>query len=537
MSRSATAPNAVAAPAPRADDVLTPPALALLAELHERFDARRRALLDARVAAQAAFDAGTLPDFLPETANVRSGTWQVAAPPADLQRRWVEITGPVERKMMINALNSGADCFMADFEDAHAPTWPATVAGQVNVMDAVRGQLHFTSPEGKEYKVKEKHAVLLIRPRGWHLPEPHVKVRGEAMSASLADAGLVLFHNAKEMLARGTGPYLYLPKMQHHLEAQLWDDVLTFIEGRVGIPKGSVRCTVLIETLPAAFQMEEILYQLRGRIVGLNAGRWDYLFSAIKTLRAHPEKVLPDRGAVTMTAPFMRAYAKLLVATCHKRGAHAMGGMAAFIPNRRDAAVTERAVRKVREDKEREAADGFDGTWVAHPDLVPIARAAFERVLRDEPNQLGKKTTLVRDGAALLDLRVPGAAITEVGVRHNLRAALLYTESWLRGIGAVAIDDLMEDAATAEISRSQVWQWLHHHARLNDGRTVDEKLVRELLDEERARATDGLPAGNRLDEAAAILGDVLFSPLLPEFLTLVAYERLDSPSTNPGDQE
>ncbi len=529
MSRATgSAVHAEAAPAPGAHDVLTSDALAFLAELHDRFDARRRDLLSTREQAQARFDAGALPDFLEETAAVRSGNWQVAPAPPDLRRRWVEITGPVERKMMVNALNSGADCFMADLEDAHSPTWAGTVAGQANLRDAVRGKLELTTAEGKHYAVNERHAVLLVRPRGWHLPEPHVLVRGQPMAGSLVDAGLHLFHNAREALAKGTGPYLYLPKLEHHLEAKLWDDVLSFTEERLGLPKGCVRVTVLIETLPAAFQMEEILWQLRGRIVGLNAGRWDYLFSTIKTLRAHPGKVLPDRGAITMGVPFMRAYAKLLVATCHKRGAHAMGGMAAFIPNRRDAAVTERAVRKVREDKEREAGDGFDGTWVAHPDLVPIARAAFARVLKDEPNQLGKKPTLVPDSAALLDLNVPGGAVTEDGVRHNLRAALLYTESWLRGTGAVGIDNLMEDAATAEISRCQVWQWLRHRARLNDGRTVDERLVRDLLGEESERAAAGLPPGDRLADAAAVLGEALFSPTLPAFLTLLAYERLDA---------
>jgi malate synthase len=532
MSRAtghASIAHAEAAAAPHVDDVLTPAALAFLTELHDRFDARRRELLAARQQAQGRFDAGEALDFLAETQAIRSGTWQVAPAPKDLQRRWVEITGPVERKMMINALNSGADCFMADFEDAHSPTWPATVAGQVNVRDAVTGNLSFTSPEGKAYAVGEKPAVLIVRPRGWHLPEPHVQVRGEPMPASLVDAGLFLFHCARPLLEKGSGPYLYLPKMQHHLEAQLWEDVLTFAEKQLGLPSGCVRVTVLIETLPAAFQMEEILWQLRGRIVALNAGRWDYLFSAIKTLRNDQSKVLPDRGAVTMMAPFMRAYAKLLVATCHKRGAHAMGGMAAFIPNRRDPAVTERALRKVREDKEREAGDGFDGTWVAHPDLVPVARVPFERALRGEDNQLGRKPTLVRDAAALLDMRVPGASITEDGVRHNLRAALLYTEAWLRGVGAVAIDNLMEDAATAEISRSQLWQWLHRHARLNDGRLVDEGLVRDLLGEERSRAEAQLAVvpKHRLDDAVAILEQTVFAPELPDFLTLIAYPHLE----------
>lgn len=514
--------------------VLTEDALAFVTDLHTRFDARRRELLAARRTRQAAYDAGALPDFLPETQAIRSGHWEVAPPPPDLRRRWVEITGPVERKMMINALNSGADCFMADFEDAHSPTWPATVAGQVNVMHAVRNKLELTTPEGKHYKVNDHPAVLLVRPRGWHLPERHLQVNGQPASASLTDAGLFLFHNARALLDKGSGPYLYLPKLEHHLEAQLWDDVLAHAEKTLGLPSNSVRVTVLIETLPAAFQMEEILHALRGRIVGLNAGRWDYLFSTIKTLRAHREKVLPDRAALTMATPFMRAYAKLLVATCHKRGAHAMGGMAAFIPNRRDPEVTERALRKVREDKEREAADGFDGTWVAHPDLVPVAQAAFHRVLRGDDNQVGRKTTLVRDAPGLLDLRVPGASVTEAGVHHNVRAALLYVESWLRGIGAVAIDNLMEDAATAEISRTQLWAWVHGGARLDDGRVVDLPLVQALLDQERARALPSLPADNRLAEAATILHDLVAAPTLADFLTLPAYERLDAPALPPS---
>lgn len=520
--------NVMVDPAPGSDQILSPPARDLLAALHERFEARRQDLLAARKATQARFDAGVLPDFLADTASLRGAAWQVAPPPKDLQKRWVEITGPVDRKMMINALNAGADCFMADLEDAHSPTWQATVAGQINLFDAARGQLTFTSPEGKGYAVNDDPAVLLVRPRGWHLPERHVTVDGKSMSASLVDAGLFLFHNAKTLLDKGTGPYLYLPKLEHHEEAKLWHDVLSFIEDRLGLPAGCIRVTVLIETLPAAFQMEEILSQLRSRIVGLNAGRWDYLFSTIKTLRGHRDMVLPDRGAVTMAAPFMRAYAKLLVATCHKRGAHAMGGMAAFIPNRRDAEVTERALRKVREDKEREASDGFDGTWVAHPDLVPVARAAFSRVLHHDANQVGKRTTLVRDGKSLLDLRVAGAAVTESGVRHNLRAALLYTESWLRGIGAVAIDNLMEDAATAEISRSQLWQWLHHGVQLQDGRTVDAALLRDLLTAEQARAASELADGNRLSQAAAIVAQAVFAPELPDFLTLIAYEQLET---------
>lgn len=515
--------------APARPTILTPAALAFLQDLHARFDARRRDLLAARATRQAAFDAGALPDFLPESEAVRSRPWQVAPPPPDLRRRWVEITGPVERKMMINALNSGADCFMADFEDAHSPTWAATLAGQANLHDAVRDSLAFTSPDGRSYAVGSRPAILLVRPRGWHLPERNLDLHGHAASATLVDAGLFLFHNARALLDKGSGPYLYLPKLEHHHEARLWNDVLAHAEAALGLPADCIRVTVLIETLPAAFQMEEILHELRSRIVGLNAGRWDYLFSTIKTLRAHPDKALPDRAEVTMLAPFLRAYANLLVATCHKRGAHAMGGMAAFIPNRRDPGVTAIALRKVREDKEREAGDGFDGTWVAHPDLVPIARAAFQRVLHGADNQVGRKATVVRDARTLRDLRIPGAAVTQAGVRHNARAALLYLESWLRGIGAVAIDNLMEDAATAEISRAQLWQWIHCGTRLQDGRRVDLPFVRAVLEDERRRAEGGLPAGHRLAEAASILDELVASPTLADFLTLPAYSRLEPP--------
>jgi malate synthase len=509
--------------------VLTPDALAILADLHALFEPQRQERLAARKAAQARFDAGEGPDFLPSTRAMREGTWSVRPAPADLRRRWVEITGPVERKMMVNAFNSGADCFMADFEDANSPTWSNCVEGQANLLDFVAGKLELTTAEGKHYQVGPDPATLIVRPRGWHLPEAHVTVAGQPVSASLFDAALFIVGNGKALLDKGSGPYLYLPKMEHHLEARLWNDALLYLEGLLGLPFNSVRVTVLIETLPAAFQMEEILHELKDRIVGLNAGRWDYLFSTIKTLGKDPSKVLPDRAAVTMAVPFMRAYAKLLVATCHKRGAHAMGGMAAFIPNRRDPAVTERALRKVREDKERESGDGFDGTWVAHPDLVPVARAIFERALKGEANQLGRKATLVRDPHALLDLRVPGAAVTEEGVRHNLRAALLYIESWLRGTGAVAIDNLMEDAATAEISRAQLWQWVHHGVKLPDGRAVDAGLVKALLAEEKARiASQGL-GGDRLAEAEELLAAVALSPELPPFLTLPAYQRLSTP--------
>ncbi|MHB1260805.1 MAG: malate synthase A [Thermoplasmatota archaeon] len=533
-----------APPSPRAAEVLTSEALSLLADLHALFEPQRQERLAARRKAQERFDHGELPDFLPQTRAMRESTWTVRPAPADLQRRWVEITGPVERKMMVNAFNSGADCFMADFEDANSPTWENCLNGQANLLDFVAGRLELTTPEGKHYAVGADPATLIVRPRGWHLDERHVTVAGHPVSASLFDACLFIAGNGKALLAKGTGPYLYLPKMEHHLEARLWNDALLYLEGRLGLPFNSVRVTVLIETLPAAFQMEEILYELRDRIVGLNAGRWDYLFSTIKTLRQHPDRILPDRAAVTMAVPFMRAYAKLLVATCHKRGAHAMGGMAAFIPNRKDAAVTERALRKVREDKERESTDGFDGTWVAHPDLVPVARTIFERNLKGEDNQLGRKTTLVRDPAALLDMRVPGltgAGVTEDGVRHNLRAALLYLEAWLRGLGAVAIDNLMEDAATAEISRAQLWQWVRHKVALPDGRPVDAALVDRLLAEERARIeAQGLPKDNRLPEAAELLATVALSSELPAFLTIPAYQRLEpqeSSSPPTGEPE
>jgi malate synthase len=533
MSRSAILPPIAARPTAGLERVLTPAALAFLLDLHNRFEPERQARLAARLEAQARFDAGGTPEFLPETRSVRERPWSVRPAPKDLQQRWVEITGPVERKMMINALNSGADCFMADFEDANSPTWANCITGQANLIDCVRGQLAFTSPEGKHYAVGANPAALLVRPRGWHLPEANVTAKDAPLSASLVDAGLFLFHNAKAILDSGKTPALYLPKMEHHLEARLWDAVLSWCEGKLELPAGSVRVTVLIETLPAAFQMEEILFELRNRIVGLNAGRWDYLFSTIKTLRGHRDRLLPDRGAVTMDVPFMRAYAKLLVATCHKRGAHAMGGMAAFIPNRKDAAVTETALRKVRQDKEREAGDGFDGTWVAHPDLVPVARTVFERRLRGEANQLGRKPTVVRDAADLLDLRVPGAVVTEAGVRQDLRAGLLYIESWLRGIGAVAIDNLMEDAATAEISRAQIWQWTHHGASLPDGRRLSEDLVLDLLEQEETRIrAAGLPAGDRLEDASDLFVRVALSKELTPFLTLLAYERLE---THRGD--
>ncbi len=511
--------------------ILTSEALAFVADLHRRFEAVRRERLADRARLQARWDARESPGYLAETGGIREGPWRVRPAPADLQDRRVEITGPVDRKMMINALNSGARVFMADFEDALSPTWANVVEGQANVRDAVRGNLSYTSPDGRVYRVEDEPAVLVVRPRGWHLVERHVLVDGEAVSASLFDAGIFLWHNARELLARGSGPYLYLAKTEHHLEARLWDDVLRHAESALGLPAGAVRVTVLIETLPAAYQMEEILHALRDRVCGLNAGRWDYLFSIIKKLRNHPGAVLPDRSELTMTAPFMRAYTELLVATCHRRGAHAIGGMAAFIPNRRDPEVTERALRKVREDKEREARDGFDGTWVAHPDLVGVATEVFDRALGNRQNQLtNTRPDLDVAGIALDRFRVPGAAATEAGLRHNLRVALLYTESWLRGIGAAAIDNLMEDAATAEISRSQVWQWIRHQVRLADtGAVATRELCERILAEEKARAERDAPGpGHRFDEAADLLRGVALESDFTEFLTLPAYERLET---------
>ena len=433
--------------------------------------------------------------------------------------------------MIINALNSGAKTFMADFEDANVPAWQNIVEGQLNLRQAVRRTIEYRGPDGKEYRLNNEVATLLLRPRGWHLPERHIWIDGEPASGSLVDLGLFFFHNAKELLARGTGPYLYLPKMESHLEARLWNDVFDFSEDSVGVRRGAIKATVLIETFPAAFEMEEILFELRHHSAGLNAGRWDYIFSIIKTFRANRAFLLPDRAQVTMTVPFMRAYAGLLVRTCHRRGAHAIGGMAAFVPSRRDPKVNEAAFAKVREDKVREANDGFDGTWVAHPDLVPIAREVFDEVLRSRPNQVDRPHDEVTVGAAdLLDVRVPGGTITEVGLRSNVGVAIEYLESWLRGVGAVTIANLMEDTATAEIARSQVWQWVHHGARLTDGRTVDRNLARQVEDDEiaRLRAAVGETtfATRRFDEARALIDELVLSESLADFLTLYASERV-----------
>ncbi|HLH46325.1 MAG TPA: malate synthase A, partial [Acidimicrobiales bacterium] len=470
-------------PHPQADQLLTPEAVDFLVALHRRFDARRRELLAARAERQERFDGGERPDFLAETAEIRTSRWHVPEAPKALADRRVEITGPVERKMMINALNSGAKVFMADFEDANSPTWDNVISGQVNLIDAVRGTIELTTPD-KSYRLVDDPATLVVRPRGWHLPERHFQVDGRPMSAALFDFGLYLFHNGRESLSRGFGPYYYLPKLESHVEARLWNDVFGAAQEALGLDHGSIRATVLIETITAAFEMDEILYELRDHICGLNAGRWDYIFSVAKKFHADPAFVLPDRSSVTMTVPFMRAYTELLVRTCHRRCAHAIGGMAAFIPNRRKPDVTEAALAKVTDDKRREAGDGFDGTWVAHPDLVPTAVAEFDAVLGDRPNQLDRERDDVHVGPGrLLDVRCPKDGVTRAGLDTNISVGLRYLYSWLSGTGAAAIDDLMEDAATAEISRAQVWQWVHHGVTLADGTSVTAELVRSLLDE------------------------------------------------------
>ena len=503
--------------------ILTAQALAFVEELHNQFDQRRRELLQKRDERYQKLAQGAQFEFLPETASIRSGTWKVAPTPKDLDRRFVEITGPVERKMMINALNSGADVFMADFEDALSPTWSNVVEGHQNLKDAIRRQLTFTSPEGKKYALNQKTATLLVRPRGWHLPEKHLRVGGTPIAGAFSDFGLFMFHNAKEALDRGTGPYFYLPKLESHLEARLWNDVFVFAQQKLGIPRGSIRATVLVETLPAAFEMDEILYELRDHASGLNAGRWDYIFSLIKKSRTRRDLILPDRQKITMTVPFMRAYTELLVQTCHKRGAHAMGGMAPFIPTRKNPEINEKALAQTRADKEREANDGFDGTWVAHPDLVPVAKEVFERKLRDKANQKERLREEVKVAAReLQDTRIPGATITEAGVRNNISVALQYISAWLGGNGAVAIFNLMEDAATAEISRAQLWQWVKNGARLEDGRGIDRSLYEKLRDDEFSK----LQQGRHLDQARKVLDGLVLGEFV-DFLTLPAYELLE----------
>jgi len=508
--------------------ILSPEALAFIAELQRAYDGRRIELLQRRQDRQNELDAGVMPEFPIATAQVRSATWQVSPAPADLDDRRVEITGPVERKMMINALNSGARIFMADMEDALSPGWSNVITGQQNLYDAVRRELSLETSE-RSYTLNDETATLIVRPRGWHLVERHVLVDGHPVSASLFDAGLYLFHNARQMLERDSGPcrgpYLYLPKLEGRYEARLWNDVFIHAQDRLGVPRGTVRATVLVETILAAFEMDEILYELREHAAGLNAGRWDYIFSLIKRFRSRPEMVLPDRAQVSMAVPFMRAYTQLLVRTCHRRGAHAIGGMSAFIPNRREPEVTERALARVREDKERESGDGFDGTWVAHPDLVPVAMAIFDRVLGERPNQKHRLRDDVEVTAGqLLDVGIDGGQISQTGVRTNISVALRYLTSWLAGNGAAALDDLMEDAATAEISRSQLWQWIHHDSALAEGGTMSSEVYRTIRAELAASLEDGT---GRLTEAAAVLDKLVLAHDFPEFLTLVAYGHLD----------
>jgi malate synthase len=512
-------PDLAIDPHPAAAEILAPEAVDFVIALEREFGPRRRTLLAERAARQARIDAGERPDFLASTAAVRAGDWRVATAPKDLEDRRVEITGPVERKMMINALNSGARVFMADFEDANSPTWDNVVSGQVNVRDAVRRTISLDQG-GKQYRLADELATLVIRPRGWHLDEKHVRLDGAPVSASLFDFGLVFFHNARTALDNGSGPYFYLPKLESHLEARLWNDVFCFAQDRLGVDRGSIRATVLIETILAAFEMDEILYELRDHSAGLNAGRWDYIFSVCKKFAQDPAFVLPDRADVSMTVPFMRAYTELMVRTCHARGAHAIGGMAAFIPNRRDLEVTAAAIEKVHADKRREAGDGCDGTWVAHPDLVPVAREEFDAVLGDRPNQVDRQRPDVHVSAGdLLAVDRTGGRVTEAGVRVNVDVGLRYLDAWLSGTGAAAIHNLMEDAATAEISRAQLWQWVHHGVRTAEGTTVDTALVRQVIDEEVA-------AGDISAEARRVFEDVALSERFIEFLTLPAYELL-----------
>jgi len=518
----------------RYGEVLTPAALGLIAALHRELEGRRAELLAARATRQVELSAGGMLDFLPGTRPVRDDPdWRVAAPAPGLVDRRVEITGPTDRKMTINALNSGAKVWLADFEDANTPLWDNMVTGQLNLISALDRTLDFTSEEGKSYQLKpdSELATIVVRPRGWHLDEKHVLVDGRRVSGSLFDFALYFFHCARRQLERGSGPYFYLPKIESHLEARLWNDAFNLAQDQLGIARGTIRATVLIETIPAAFEMEEILYELRDHSAGLNAGRWDYLFSIIKKFRNRGQEfVLPERNSVTMTAPFMRAYTELLVKTCHRRGAHAMGGMAAFIPSRRDPEVNAVAMAKVREDKTREAGDGFDGSWVAHPDLVPLCREVFDATLGEAPNQLGRQRPEVSVSASdLLAVGKTAGSITEAGLRNNISVGLQYLASWLGGNGAVAIFNLMEDAATAEIARSQVWQWMHNSVRLADGPLVTRELAEQIIGEElgriRTAAGPGFDAA-RFGQAVSLFGRVALADDYAEFLTLPAYEEM-----------
>jgi malate synthase len=512
---------------PLQTDILNSEAQAFLSKLSARFEGRRQELLARRKVVQLKLDGNWRPDFLPETESVRQGNWKVAAIPHDLVDRRVEITGPVDRKMIINALNSGANVFMADFEDSNSPTWSNNIDGQQNLRDAILGTIQYVSPEGKRYELGAKLATLVVRPRGWHLDEKHYRIDGRPISGSLFDFGLFFFHNAKALIDKGTGPYFYLPKLESHLEARLWNDVFCFAQDELGIPRGTIRATVLIETILAAFEMDEILYELREHSSGLNCGRWDYIFSFIKKFSAHPEFVLPDRSLVTMEAHFLSSYVELLIQTCHRRGIHAMGGMAAQIPIRNDAAANEEALEKVRRDKLREVRAGHDGTWVAHPGLVPIAKQIFDQYM-PEPNQIAKPR-IDRTITAKDLLEVPTGEITEKGLRWNIDVGLQYLASWLGGSGCVPIYNLMEDAATAEICRAQVWQWVRHGARMSDGQVVTESMVKKIIHDRAAEleATVAQGANNATQKAAQLLDTLMTGKEFPDFLTLASYDLLD----------
>lgn len=510
--------------------ILTPEALSFAAKLIRSFRDRRLELLRKRDERQKQIDSGIMPDFLPETAAIRNGDWTVAPVPADLQDRRVEITGPTsDRKMVINAFNSGASAFMADFEDANSPLWENMIRGQINMRDAVDGTISFVNPDGKTYTLAQKPAIPIVRPRGWHLIEKHVLIDGEPVPGGIFDFALYFFHNAKKLIAKGSGPYFYLPKMESHLEARLWNDVFVMAQKELGIPNGTIKATVLIETILGAFEMDEILYELRDHSSGLNCGRWDYIFSYIKKFRNRPEVILPDRAQVTMTSPFMRAYSLLTIKTCHKRKAHAIGGMAAQIPIKNDPAANDAAFAKVRADKEREATDGHDGTWVAHPGLVGVAMEVFNRLM-PAPNQIDRQRDDVQATAKDL-LAVPEGTITEQGVRLNIEVGILYTEAWLRGNGAVPIHNLMEDAATAEISRAQLWQWMRHpKGVLDDGRKVTKELFRQMLGEEmakiRASVGDARYAAGKYEQAAQLFAQLSEDDHFADFLTVPAYELI-----------
>lgn len=511
------------------NSILTEDALVFLQKLHHQFNPQRLHLLDLRKQKQEQLNQGKLPHFI----NSKDQSWRIAPIPEDLQKRYVEITGPTDAKMVINALNSGADVFMADFEDSNVPSWKNLIEGQANLIKANERTLTFTNPDGKSYKLNDKIAVLMVRPRGWHLVEKHMIIDGIEMSGALFDFGLYMFHNAKKLLENQSGPYFYLPKTESHLEARLWNDIFIFAEQYLTLPKASIKATVLIETLFAAFEMDAILFELKEHSAGLNAGRWDYIFSTIRAFQKNQKIIFPDRSQITMTAPFMRAYTELLIKTCHHRGAHAMGGMSAFIPNRKDKAINDKAMEKVREDKRRESNDGFDGTWVAHPDLVPIAREVFLAHLGTRPNQLEVTKDKVNiTESQLLDFTIQDGKITQEGLRENISIILIYLESWLKGSGAVAISNLMEDVATAEISRSQIWQWLHNpNAKLNDGRDISIELYKKILEEELNKIQEKIGteqySTRKYKQAKEIMNELILNPNFEPFLTPLAYSKLE----------